>query len=440
MSSPSHSSPRLISTLSRRTLLKWAALTGGSAVLGSCAALDRIPSDGRTPTLNLFTVSDRFGTALRQIVPQFEAATGISIAVTINGYPELYQRAISDFVGGTAQADLYAVDIVWTGEWAENNYLVDLTERLDAVRAELEWEDVLPVMWKLGEWQGRQHAFPLAGYAGMLNYNRSALAGVGYPEGPKTLTELREAAEALTAGEVYGIAINGARGAAIAQDWMYYMLAHGGSLLDGNGQPSIDREVNITALDYFRDLFRFTPPGAISYAWPEREQAFNEGRAMMQMAWSTGLRDKLNPETSRIAGELGITGLPLAEGVEPKYPFGGWGLGINRNSPNIEPAWEFIRWLAQPQVQKEFVRLGSEPIRRSTLTDPELLAEFPYFAQVLPSLEQGDGDFRPRIPQYSRLQDALGLVVNQVITDQQDPDVALRQVQAEMRPFFQSGS
>jgi multiple sugar transport system substrate-binding protein len=434
------SSSCFVSGISRRTLLKWAALTGGSAVLGSCAALERIPSGSSTHTLNLFTVSDRFGSALQQIVPQFEAATGIRIGVTINGYPELYQRAISDFVGGTAQADLYAVDIVWTGEWAENNYLVDLTERLDGVREELELEDVLPVMWKLGEWQGRQHAFPLAGYAGMLNYNRSALARVGFPKGPKTLTELREAAEALVAGEVYGIAINGARGAAIAQDWMYYMLAHGGSLLDEKGQPSIDSDVNIRALEYFRDLFRFTPPGAISYAWPEREQAFNEGRAMMQMAWSTGLRDKLNPEASRIAGELGITGLPLAPGVEPKYPFGGWGLGINRNSPNLEPAWEFIRWLAQPDIQKEFVRLGSEPIRRSTLTDPDLLAEFPYFSQVLPSLEQGDGDFRPRVPQYARLQDALGLVVNQVITDQLDSNTALQQVQREMQSFFQPDS
>ncbi|MEN9260046.1 MAG: extracellular solute-binding protein [Thermostichus sp. HHBFW_bins_43] len=425
--------------LPRRTLLKWAALSGGSALLGSCAALERTPSVSSTPTLNLFTVSDRFGTALQQIVPQFEAASGIRIVVTINGYPELYRRAISDFVGGTAQADLYTVDIVWTGEWAENNYLVDLTDRLDAVRSELELEDVPPVMWKLGEWQGRQHAFPLAGYAGMLNYNRSALAGVGFPEGPETLTDLREAAEALTTGDVYGIAINGARGAPVAQDWMYYMLAHGGSLLDESGQPSIDSATNIAALEYFRDLFAFTPPGAISYAWPEREQAFNEGRAMMQMAWSTGLRDKLNPKTSRIAGELGITGLPLAAGLDPQYPFGGWGLGINRNSNNIEPAWEFIRWLARPEIQKEFVRLGSEPIRRSILTDAELLAEFPYFAEVLPSIEKGNGDFRPRVPQYARLQDALGLVVNQVITDQLDPDAALQQVQREMQPFFQSG-
>ncbi|MGQ9838299.1 MAG: ABC transporter substrate-binding protein [Cyanobacteriota bacterium] len=187
-----------------------------------------------------------------------------------------------------------------------------------------------------GEWQDRQHAFPLAGYAEMLNYNGSALAGVGYPKGPKALMELQEAAAALTTGEVYGITINGARGAAVAQDWMYDMLAHGGSLLDENGQLSIDSEVNIVALDHFRDLFRLTPPGAISYAWPEREQAFNEGRAMMQMAWSTGLRDKLNPATSRITGKLGITDLPLAEGVESKHPLGG--LGINRHSPNIELA------------------------------------------------------------------------------------------------------
>ncbi|MGQ9838300.1 MAG: hypothetical protein ACUVRV_10125 [Cyanobacteriota bacterium] len=65
--------------------------------------------------------------------------------------------------------------------------------------------------------------------------------------------------------------------------------------------------------------------------------------------------------------------------------------------------------MAQPHIRKQFVRLGSKLIRRSTLTDPELLAEFPYFAAVLPSLEQGDGDFRARVAQSFRLQDALSL-------------------------------
>ncbi|MGQ9838298.1 MAG: hypothetical protein ACUVRV_10115 [Cyanobacteriota bacterium] len=99
----SGSTSGFVSGISRRTLLKWVAPTSGSAVLGSCAALERIPAGGRRPTLNLFAVSDRFGTALQQIASQFEATTGIRILVTINSYSELYQRAISDFVGGRAQ-------------------------------------------------------------------------------------------------------------------------------------------------------------------------------------------------------------------------------------------------------------------------------------------------------------------------------------------------
>lgn len=387
------------------------------------------------PTLNLVSMSDRYSGALTRMAPDFERDTGIKVNVTIQSYGELYTRATADFVGRTGAADLYTVDIVWTGEWAENGYLVDLTPMIARDRAAIAYDDVFPSVWKLGNWKGKQYAFPLAAYAGVLSYNKKVLADVGIKP-PRSVPEFAMAIQKLTGDGRYGIVMNGARGAPVAQDWMYYMLIHGGSILDSDGLPALNSPANVRALTFFADMFKYAPPGATSYAWGDRELAFRSGIAMMQIGWSTGVRAHRDPAISKVSTISDITTLPQAAGATTRYPLGGWGIGINRDSPNRGAAWEFIKWITSPRMRREFIRLGGEPIRRSEVTDSALLSEFPWFPLVGRSFEHADGDFRPRVRQYPRIQDILGLEVNLVITGQKTPKAALDDAQAKALPLF----
>jgi multiple sugar transport system substrate-binding protein len=74
----------------------------------------------------------------------------------------------------------------------------------------------------------------------------------------------------------------------------------------------------------------------------------------------------------------------------------------------------------------------ARPIRRSTLEAPELVAEYPWFPLMLESFEKGDGDYRPRIPQYSIIQDALGTAVNGYLVGEMTAQEALDQAQAQV--------
>ena len=40
-------------------------------------------------------------------------------------------------------------------------------------------------------------------------------------------------------------------------------------------------------------------------------------------------------------------------------------------------------------------------LRKSEMTDPDLLAKYPFLPVIATSFEHGDGDFRPRIPAIS---------------------------------------
>jgi multiple sugar transport system substrate-binding protein len=52
------------------------------------------------------------------------------------------------------------------------------------------------------------------------------------------------------------------------------------------------------------------------------------------------------------------------------------------------------------------------------------------------SFTNGDGDFRPRIPQYPQIQDILGTAINAVLVGDADPQMALDDAQAKAAKLF----
>ena len=55
---------------------------------------------------------------------------------------------------------------------------------------------------------------------------------------------------------------------------------------------------------------------------------------------------------------------------------------------------------------------------------------------IATSFENGDGDFRPRIPQYPELQDLIGGAVNAVLVGQAEPKAALDAIQTKAEALF----
>jgi multiple sugar transport system substrate-binding protein len=385
--------------------------------------------------LVLATMTDQYITAFRHLVPMFEEETGIKITLDELGYVDLFQKLTADFVGETANYDLMTVDIVWSGEYAANGYTIPLDEYMERDEAELMLDDIMPVAWTLGEWEGQQWAYPLAGYANVLNYRKDVLEEAGI-EPPQTQEELMAAAEQLSDPEndFYGIALLGAKGPPVAQDYMAWVQQHGGSILDENGNPAINTPENVEILEFFGALFEEAPPGATDYWWDQRETAFRAGNVAMMEGWSIARAGYEDPDISSIVGNVDVAVAPVTEGMEPKFGFGGWGIGINADSgtQEQEAAWEFIKWLSSPEIQKQWIRHDGAPIRRSTLEDPELMAEYPWFPVLLESFENGDGDYRPRIPEYSIIQDALGTAVNGYLVGEMSAQEALDQAQAQV--------
>src|SRR6266508_738035 len=122
------------------------------------------PYDG--VMLNLASQNDQFAAVMADLVPRFKEETGITVKVDILSYPDLLTKVTSDFIGHTKGYDLLTMDIVWAGQFAQSGYTVELTDWIKRDAAEINADDIYPVLMSaLGNYKGKQVAFPFAGYA-----------------------------------------------------------------------------------------------------------------------------------------------------------------------------------------------------------------------------------------------------------------------------------
>ena len=319
------------------------------------------PYDG--VTLTLASQNDQFATVLADLSPKFKEATGITVKVDILSYPELLSKLTADFVGHTKGYDLDTMDIVWSGQFAESGYTVDLTDWIKRDAAEINPADIYPVlMASLGGYKGKQVAFPFAGYANVLAFRTDLFEKAGLKP-PETMEDMVADAYKLTVPpKQYGFVANGQKGPAVAQDWMQYNAEMGGSILGADGKAALNSEANIKSLTVYKALFdKAAPPGAADYDWGGREEAFRQGLAAQMQTWSVGAPGYFDRETSKVAGKVALMVSPQGKGLPKKYGVGGWGMAINADidPKRKEAAWLFIKWLTSPAIHKDFNLRGA---------------------------------------------------------------------------------
>ena len=409
------------------------------AVVGPAGAAEK-PYDGMT--LTLASQNDQFGTVMADLAPKFKDATGITVKVDIMSYPELLTKTTADFVGHTKGYDLITMDNVWSGQFAENGYTVNLTDWIKRDADEIKLKDIYPVLLEsLGGYKGKQVAFPFAGYANVLAYRTDLFKAAGL-KAPQTMEEMVADAIKLTdpAKKQYGFVANGQKGPAVAQDWMQYNAELGGSILGKDGKPALNSPANIKSLTVYKELFdKAAPPGAADYDWGGREEAFRQGIAAQMQTWSVGAANYGNPDQSKVVGKFDITVSPPGKGLPKKYGVGGWGMAINADidDKRKEAAWLWIKWLTSPAIHKELNLKGAGSyLRISETHDADLKAKFPFVTVIDEVFANGDGEYRPRIPQYPQIQDLLGTAVNAVLIGNADPKKALDDAQAQAQKLF----
>jgi multiple sugar transport system substrate-binding protein len=425
--------------MKRRRVL--AAGLGAASALGfSCSGWSQTkPFDGMT--LRLASVNDQYSPGLKALSARFQQETGITVVVDILGYGELQTKLTTDYVGHTKGYDLATTDNVWAPQFAEAGFTVTLNDWMKRDAEELKLDDIYPVLFTaLGNYQGKQVAYPLAGYANVLAYRKDLYAAAKL-QPPRTMQALVQNAYLLTnkSKNQYGWVANGQKGAACAQDWMQYLAEIGGVLVT-KGQPTLNAPLNVQSLQTYRDLFqKAAPPGAVNWDWDGREASFRSGLAANMQTWSVGALGYFDPAQSKVTESAALMVTPAAAGMKPRYGIGGWGIAINADIEDRrkEAAWTYIKWITSPEIHIALNELDAcSFLRRSEIHDPSLNKKYPFLSVIDESFINGDPDFRPRVPQYPQIQDILGTAVNAALVGTMTPKDALSAAQTEALRYF----
>ena len=386
--------------------------------------------------------------AAATLIPQFTEETGIEVEVDSTEYLSMKDRQITE-ISKPNSGDLDVVSwVVFTkNEYVANGWLEPLAPYLNNPRLtkpNYDIDDIVPAYLTNGGKSGGRKGYldgpgaslygiPFSPETSILAYRTDIFEEYDL-EVPTTYDELLETAAFITENvpDVYGMTTRGSAGHQVVHAWLLHLSPLGGTVLDDTYNPVVNSPEAIQAVETLQTILENSPPGAEANGAGEQDAAFLQGDSAIyldRMAIAPMVADET---VSTVAGNVGYALHPTAATCGSET--GGFAMGIPSNSERKEAAWLFIQWFTDKLGDKAIVEAGGNPMRLSTLGDPDLQAAHPEFPVVLEQLECANADWRPLIPEWPALNaPILGEEISAALTGQKSIEDAMNTANERMR-------
>ena len=390
--------------------------------------------------------------AAATLIDQFTEETGIEVELDLTQYLNMKDRQVTE-ISKPSSGDLDVVAwVVFTkNEYVANGWLEPLAPFLNDPRLTMpdyDIEDVVPAyLTNGGKVGGRKgyldgpgaslYGIPFSPETSILAYRTDIFEENGL-EVPTTYDELLETAQFITDNVegVYGMTTRGSAGHQVVHAWLLHLSPLGGTVLDDNFNPVVNSPEAIQAAQTLQTILENAPPGAEANGAGEQDAAFLQGDAAIYLDRMAIAPMVADPAVSTVAGNVGYALHPTAATCGSET--GGFAMGIPANSQNQEAAWLFIQWFTSKMGDQMVVEAGGNPMRTSTMANPDLQALRPEFPVVLEQLECADPDWRPLIPEWPAMNaPILGEEISAALTGQKTIEEALNSANERIRELLE---
>jgi multiple sugar transport system substrate-binding protein len=167
-------------------------------------------------------------------------------------------------------------------------------------------------------------------------------------------------------------------------DFAIQVWSRSGELHDKEGRPTLTTQQTEEALDFYRRMVRDASachPGSIAMDSVRSGEAFLSGSIAMMVNWF-GFGARSGRADSPLAGKVALAPIPCGEGSSPVSLSVFWGMAIASGSTHKRQAYEFLRFLTRPEMDRELVRHGAVGVRLSTWRDAEVRRRSPAFESI----------------------------------------------------------
>jgi len=402
-----------------------AALAATTAV-GTAHANPYEPYEGETIVVSWPALSHY--QAAEGLVDEFIEETGINVELDPLQYLKLRDAQLLEMSKDEGEYDVVVWVVMWKGEYVSKGLLTPLSQFFTngaLVDPEYDIDDIADaylqnggvVGGKKGYMPGKSGALygiPFGAETSILAYRKDIFEEQGL-EPPTTYDELREIMPKLKEAGIGAMTSRGATGHQVTAGWLLHLAPLGGKIFDDQWNPQINSPEAVEAAQIMREITQTGPTGIPSYGFSEASAAFLQGDAAMYLDTLKIASMSRDEKLSTIDGKVGYALHPTDTTCGSET--GGFAMGIPANSQKQQAAFLFIQYMTNKMGDQRMVELGGDPIRISTLTNPENVERFPEYPVVAEQLPCADADWRPLIPEWNELNlDVLGQALTKVIT------------------------
>ncbi len=374
----------------------------------------------------------------QELIRQFES-TRPEIRVKLIEMPESATQQHNSYVtylsSRDASIDVYSIDIIWPSEFGAAGWLLPL----DRFFTEEELEEFLPGPVKGCTYKEKLFAIPWFTDAGIFYYRKDLLEKENLSP-PETWDDFINQAKKLQEKYgVYGFVCQAQQYEGLVCNFLEYVWANRGRVLDHEGKVVIDSPEAIQALEFMVDLIHrhnIVPEGITTYREEEARQLFTEGRAVFMRNWPYAWALSQSEEKgSEVVGKIGIGPLPHPSNGVPAACLGGWNLAVSKFSRHPSETVEFIKFMTSYEAQKAFaIEGGRLPTRKEVYADEEVLETNPHYTNLYEVFINALP--RPVTPFYSKLSDVLQIEVHQALIEIKSPHEALKTAKVEIEKII----
>ena len=325
---------------------------------------------------------------------------------------------VQSLQAGNADYDVMALDVVWTADFAANQWL----EPLEGDYA-IDTSGLLQSTVDSATYGGKLYALPQNTNGQLLFRNVDKV-----PSAPDTFDDVIAACKEVE-GDCLTTQLKQYEGLTV--NTLGFINGWGGSVLDDAGEPTVESDAAKAGLQALVDAYNDGVIAKSSTAATEEETnlAFTEGNTALAINWpymytnaeEAGVKFEVQP----LVGKDGV-------GVST---LGGYNNGININSEHKATALDFMKFIINEENQKSFAEASFPPVLASIYDDESLVEEFPYLPALKESLENAAP--RPVSPFYTAISKAVQDNAYAALTADKSVDDATKDMKAAIEAASQ---
>jgi len=346
--------------------------------------------------------------ALVELSKDFEKKSGNKMNFEFVPWPNFADRMLNELNSGGHLCDLMIGDSQWIGGAAENHQYVKLNGFFD--KNGIKMSDFIPAtVVGYAEWpKNTPNYWALPAFADVVGwtyrkdwFSRPKLkeefkAKYGYDLGvPSNLAHLKDIAQffqgrVIDGKKRYGAAIYTERGSEGITMGVTNALYNYGFKYQNPKKPYdmagfVNSPGAVKGLEYYKAFYDCcTPPGSSDWYMTQDMDAYKSGQVAMQMNFAF-VWPGVNSDPNVGGNHTGYFANPPGPAGDFAQ-LGGQGISVVANSKHKAAALAYIKWFAQPEIQKRWRAMGGASALLAVVNDPAFPSAEPYNQAFLDSM------------------------------------------------------